>query len=66
MIANEYGKFTLVCDNCGEEIKGFETWDDALDYIEEEGWEVSRGQSLDLVDGLIDICPNCSERKEKK
>ena len=32
MIDREYGKFVLVCDICGKEIDGFDTFDDALDY----------------------------------
>lgn len=61
MIDMEYGKFVLVCDICGEEIDGFETFQDALDYKESEGWESKRGERLDLKDGWIDVCPKCQK-----
>lgn len=59
MIDREYGEYFLVCDICGEEIDGFDTFDDALDYSREEGWESKRGEQLDLKDGWVDICPKC-------
>jgi hypothetical protein len=59
VISREYGEFTLVCDICGEEIGGFSTFDEALDYKINEGWKSKRGEQLDLQDGYIDVCPNC-------
>lgn len=63
MIDREYGKFALICDVCGEEVNGFETFEDALDYAQNEGWESDIGKRLDLAEGYIDICPRCEERK---
>ena len=63
MITNEYNKFILVCDICGEEIDGFDTFDEALGYKDSEGWRSERGQQLDLKDGWIDICPICGGRE---
>lgn len=62
MIDREYGKYVLVCDICGEEVNGFDTFDEALDYKEEKDWKSRRGKQLDLKDGWIDICPACIER----
>ena len=62
MIDSEYGKYFLACDICGEEITGFETFQDALDYKISEGWGSKRGEQLDLKDGWIDVCPNCQNR----
>ena len=61
MTDREYGKFVLVCDICGEEIDGFDTFDDALDYSREEGWESKCGERLDLQYGWIDVCPKCQK-----
>lgn len=59
MIDREYGKYFLACDICGEEVKDFDSFDDALDYKDEEGWISDRGEQLDLKYGWIDICPSC-------
>jgi hypothetical protein len=61
MIVEEKGKSTLVCDVCGREVEGFESFDDALDYKNNEGWKSERGEQLDLQDGYIDICPHCQK-----
>lgn len=61
MIDNEYGKYVLVCDVCGEEVNGFESFDDALDYVQEEGWGSEKGLQLNLEYGYIDICPDCQK-----
>jgi len=61
MIDREYGKYFLACDICGEEIAGFETFQDALDYKISEGWESKCGEQLDLQYGWIDVCPNCQK-----
>jgi len=62
VIDKEYGKYVLVCDVCGEEVTGFDTFDRALDYKDKEGWKSRRGEQLDLKDGFVDICPACIER----
>ncbi len=63
MITEEYGKYVLICDICGEEIGGFDQWEDALEYKNEEGWQSKQGERLDLKDGWIDICTICGGRK---
>lgn len=62
MVDREYGKYVLVCDICGKEVTGFDTFDDALDYKDKEGWKSRRGQQLDLKEGFVDVCSNCIER----
>ena len=49
MIDKEYGKYVLVCDVCGEEVTGFDTFDRALDYKDKEGWKSRRGLASDSV-----------------
>ena len=60
MIDKNYSAYLLVCDICGEEpAESFDTFDEAVDYKNEEGWKSKRGERLDLKDGWIDVCPNC-------
>jgi len=59
MITKEYNKYVLVCDVCGEEVGGFDDWEDALDYKTQEVWRSGRGEQLDLKNEWIDICPKC-------
>lgn len=59
----EYGKYVLICDVCGEEVTGFDCFDDALDYLENNDWDCKHGTQLNLVEGYIDICPNCQKVK---
>lgn len=66
MIVKEYGKFILICDICGEEVDGFETFYYALDYTQDEGWESKIGERLDLSEGYIDICPICGDETIRK
>lgn len=61
MIDREYQEYFLVCDICGEEVNGFEDFEDALDYKENEGWESKPGEQLDLKYGWVDVCPKCQK-----
>lgn len=61
MIEREYKEYVLVCDICGEEVTGFESFEDALDHKSEDGWQSKRGEQLNLVHGWIDICPKCQK-----
>lgn len=61
MIDREYGKYVLVCDVCGEEVTGFNSFDDALEYKNDEGWQSEHGEQLDLKDGWVDLCPKCQK-----
>ena len=60
MIDKSYGRYQLVCDICGNETaESFDSFDEAVDYKQEEGWTSERGEQLDFKDGWIDLCPNC-------
>ncbi|MCM8710517.1 hypothetical protein M2651_05690 [Clostridium sp. SYSU_GA19001] len=65
MIDREYRKFILICDMCGEEVNGFKTFEDALEYGRPNGWESDIGERLDLTTGYIDICPRCGGRSNE-
>ncbi len=56
MISKEYGMTKLVCDCCGEKVEGFQTFYDAVDYAEKNGWgrEYSNGE-------WQNTCPVCQE-----
>ena len=62
MIDKNYGSYLLICDICGNETaECFDTFDEAVDYKQEEGWTSERGEQLDLKDGWIDLCPICKQ-----
>jgi len=50
---NTYG-FKLICDICGNEVDGFDTFQEAVEYKKDEGW-----RSQKVSDGWEDICPEC-------
>ena len=56
MIEKTYKKERIViCDNCGEG-RVCDTWADAIDFMNEEGWKKK------LVDGEFKhYCPECQE-----
>ena len=55
MIDNEFGKFFVVCDVCGEAGQSCDTWQDAVNSKQEQHW-ISRKE----VGGeWSDICPDC-------
>lgn len=56
MIDKQYGKLSLVCDNCGEGEKGFESHSGLMSYIKDEGWKIKR---IDNEWGHF--CPMCRE-----
>jgi hypothetical protein len=56
MIDKEYNQYVLACDICNYEVKYFDLFQEAVDYIKENGW-LSR-----KLDGeWMDICPECQD-----
>lgn len=56
MIAMLYGKFYTTCDRCGDELPPTDTFDEAKDQAELEGWETK------LIDSYwSNLCPSCVE-----
>ena len=58
MIDKEYGEYILVCDVCGREVNGFESWQDAVDGKRESGF-VSRK----INNHWEDWCHSCKNKK---
>ena len=54
MIDKQYGKYVLSCDICGENVDGFDSFDEAERYTKENGWVISRTDG-----GWVNICPPC-------
>ena len=55
MIDKQGKNFELVCDYCGN-TQDFDTFDEALDFIEDEGWNKTN------LDGTwYNLCPECIE-----
>jgi primosomal protein N' len=50
--------YMVVCDNCGDGAE-VDTWDEALKYIRDEGWQKKKnGNSWNHY------CPECKEEKK--
>ena len=47
-------KYVLVCDECGREVKYFNTFDEAVEYKRENGWKSKKDDGE-----WITICPDC-------
>ena len=62
MIERDCGVYVLVCDNCGEEILGLSSYQQAQEYKEENNWRSVPGATLNLKDGVMDLCPSCSRK----
>ena len=56
MISKEYEKYSLECDGCGNYIPQFESFQDALDFMDEHGWtkEIKFGE-------WVNYCTDCME-----
>jgi len=54
-----YYQYVLICDNCGNKSREFNTWDLALEYkkvkAKSEGWTCKK-----YANGWADICPKCN------
>ena len=73
MIDKQYGKLSLVCDNCGEGEKGFESHSGLMSYIKDEGWKIKRidnewghknGQ-IELIRRILNISEGVSHKPEQ-
>jgi transcription elongation factor Elf1 len=54
-VEKQYSEYVLTCDVCGQECdETFETFQDAVDYKNENGWdsEFYHGE-------WSDVCPDC-------
>ena len=47
-------RYVLVCDECGREVKYFNTFDEAVEYKRDYGWK-SRKEDGEWVT----LCPDC-------
>ena len=56
MIEKVYGKkFEVTCDNCGEGEE-WDSWEDAMNYLKNEGW-----QYVNKNGSWFHYCPECQE-----
>ena len=58
MIEKSYGKFELTCDRCSRYVSGFDSFQDALDYAEEQEWT-----RLNIYGEWENFCEDCSENE---
>lgn len=56
MITRDNNGYKLVCDSCGYEVTGFDTFQEAVDYKKENDWK-----SKKCEDEWEDNCTNCRE-----
>lgn len=57
MIDKDGYSYMVICDNCGEGAE-VNTWDEALVFLREEGWQKKKnGKSWNH------FCPECKEDK---
>lgn len=56
MLDMEYGNYFVVCDGCHEVLDGFESFDEAVEGIKDEGWSTNK-------EGVVyeHYCPACQE-----
>lgn len=54
MIGKEYKTYYLTCDICGNFIDGFDSFDDAVVYKQENNWKTQN-----IKNEWQDICPKC-------
>ena len=63
MIDKQYGEYILVCDICGHEVKGLDSFDEAVDYKKDDGWISRRSKSLNSRGEWLDTCKYCLEKE---
>lgn len=56
MIDKDYDSYQLICDICGEVVKEFDDFYDAVDYKKDNGWRSRR-----VIGGWEDVCPECQK-----
>lgn len=62
-IEKEYGKFVPTCDGCGETLDPCDSFDEAKESMEAEGWSkklLQKGSTKEWVN----MCPACQEEDE--
>ena len=60
MIDKIYGKFHIICDGCGEELDPSDTFDEAKDQLDDEGWDTKN-----VGGDWVNLCPNCIKEMTK-
>ena len=55
MISKRNGEYILECDECGEEVDGFDFFDEAVEYAKDEQWTLESVRG-----GWENLCPDCS------
>ncbi len=56
MIDKQYGTFILACDYCSNDEQGFDSFNDAAEYVGQSDWRRT------YINGeWINICPDCME-----
>lgn len=61
MIERDRDVYVLACDNCGEEILGFQSCEQAQDYMIENNWISCAGETLNPENGVVNYCPRCTK-----
>lgn len=61
MIERDRGVYVLACDNCGEEILGFKSYQQTQEYMTENNWVSCAGERLNLEKGIVNYCPRCTK-----
>ena len=59
-IEKEYGKFIPTCDGCGETLDKCDSFDEAREAMEDEGWARKLLQN-GATKEWINLCPTCQE-----
>ena len=49
-------RYVLVCDECGREVKYFNTFDEAVEYKRDNGWKSKKDDGE-----WVTLCPNCQQ-----
>lgn len=62
MIVRVMDFYILICDTCKTSVtQHFRPWDQAFDYIKQNGWKMTIGPK---EDDFKHICPNCQGEPE--
>ena len=54
--------YILICDHCEEEFDGFDTFDDAVSFKQENEWRSVKSRGGDWYE----LCPECAPENAKK
>lgn len=61
-IEREYGKFIPTCDGCGETLEPCDSFDEAKEAMEAEGWSKKLLQNGNTKE-WINFCPTCQKEE---